>query len=557
MTQSKTESFTYDNLNRLLTATVTGQSALTVNYATTGNITSKTDVGSYTYHPSKINAVTNVTNTPGNIPTLTQSITYTPFFQPATISENNYQLTYTYAADYERIKGEFKQNGTTLYTRYYFGNYEKEVTSTTVRHFYYISNGESLVALVVRENSADTYYYTYTDHLGSILTATNSAGTVVAEQNFDPWGRKRNTTNWTYASVPSVPTWLYRGYTGHEHLPEFGLINMNGRLYDPILNRMLSADNEVPGVFSTQGYNRYAYALNNPLLYNDPDGEFPLLAAALIGAAVFGTGNLVTHAIRGDVNNFGDGLRYFAQGAFAGAALTTGLVAGASVPILGTVIKGAGLLYAGTSAVGFTGGVIQGVFTGNWNALANTGRILLGNFYLDENRSFFGGVWQGISRYSWELPQSTLGYSYTQVRNALGGVDRVDYFGGVTFSTTTNTDNRRGVSIGNNINVWLRNDRVNITGDPLFMHEYGHTFDSQIFGFSYLFAVGIPSLISASNQRQIDGEPAGVNTHDFRWYEMSANRHAARYFGRNFGINWNTDPFRGFTFETFFPRRRR
>jgi RHS repeat-associated protein len=38
---------------------------------------------------------------------------------------------------------------------------------------------------------------------------------------------------------------LFRGYTGYEHMPEFGLINMNGRLYDPKVGHMLSADNFV------------------------------------------------------------------------------------------------------------------------------------------------------------------------------------------------------------------------------------------------------------------------------------------------------------------------
>ena len=43
---------------------------------------------------------------------------------------------------------------------------------------------------------------------------------------------------------------LGRGYTGHEHLPWFGLINMNARLYDPAVHRFLSPDPEVqlPGV---------------------------------------------------------------------------------------------------------------------------------------------------------------------------------------------------------------------------------------------------------------------------------------------------------------------
>lgn len=63
-----------------------------------------------------------------------------------------------------------------------------------------------------------------------------------------------------------------RGFTGHEHLPWFNLVNMNGRLYDPVVGRMLSADPYVQMPDNTQSFNRYAYCLNNPLVYADPTG---------------------------------------------------------------------------------------------------------------------------------------------------------------------------------------------------------------------------------------------------------------------------------------------
>ncbi len=59
------------------------------------------------------------------------------------------------------------------------------------------------------------------------------------------------------------------------------------------------------------------------------------------------------------------------------------------------------------------------------------------------------------------------------------------------------------------------------------MHEYGHTFDSQIFGLSYLFAIGLPSITSAM----------GSGDHRKYWTERRANRHAANYFKR-FDVNW-------------------
>jgi RHS repeat-associated protein len=106
--------------------------------------------------------------------------------------------------------------------------------------------------------------------------ATN--GTVVEETNYDPWGRIRNADTWEYPSESVAQshalTKTTRGYTGHEHLQHFALINMNGRMYDPVLGRMLSPDNYVQDPSNAQNYNRYAYVLNNPLKYTDSSGEF-------------------------------------------------------------------------------------------------------------------------------------------------------------------------------------------------------------------------------------------------------------------------------------------
>jgi RHS repeat-associated protein len=70
-----------------------------------------------------------------------------------------------------------------------------------------------------------------------------------------------------------------RGYTGHEMVCGFGLINMNGRLYDPYLQRFLSPDPYVQSPLNAQNYNRYSYCLNNPLMYVDPSGYNFLIGA--------------------------------------------------------------------------------------------------------------------------------------------------------------------------------------------------------------------------------------------------------------------------------------
>jgi RHS repeat-associated protein len=57
-------------------------------------------------------------------------------------------------------------------------------------------------------------------------------------------------------------------------LDGFGLINMNGRMYDPVIGRVLSPDIAVQAPGYTQSYNRYSYCMNNPLRYTDPSGWY-------------------------------------------------------------------------------------------------------------------------------------------------------------------------------------------------------------------------------------------------------------------------------------------
>ncbi|MBQ3354184.1 MAG: hypothetical protein IJG41_03410 [Bacteroidales bacterium] len=61
-------------------------------------------------------------------------------------------------------------------------------------------------------------------------------------------------------------------FTNPEHLTAFGLINMNGRMYDPVMSSFLSVDQYVQSPGNAQGFNRYAYCMNNPLKYVDPSG---------------------------------------------------------------------------------------------------------------------------------------------------------------------------------------------------------------------------------------------------------------------------------------------
>jgi RHS repeat-associated protein len=84
-------------------------------------------------------------------------------------------------------------------------------------------------------------------------------------------GRRRNPVDWSYQGIN--PTHLVdRGFTGHEHLDWAGLINMNGRMYDPVIGRFLGVDPLVADGDNSQSFNSYSYTLNNPLKFTDPSG---------------------------------------------------------------------------------------------------------------------------------------------------------------------------------------------------------------------------------------------------------------------------------------------
>ena len=161
------------------------------------------------------------------------------------------------------------------------------------------------------------------DPLGSVTDVLDSVGGIIQELSYDAWGRLRDpVTGAVYAagSEPE-PYLLWRGFTGHEHLPEFGLVNMNARLYDPAVGRFLSPDPAVQLPDNTQGYNRYSYCLNNPLRYNDPSGRVFWLVPILVGALVGAATSSVTYFLVTPHKNYScKGFwKSFGMGAFAGA----------------------------------------------------------------------------------------------------------------------------------------------------------------------------------------------------------------------------------------------
>jgi RHS repeat-associated protein len=297
----------------------------------------------------------------------------------------------------------------------------------------------------------------------------------------------------------------------------------NGRMYDPIIGRVLSPDNYVQDPSNAQSYNKYSYCLNNPLKYTDPSGEKMQwwhwlligLGADLIGGGALSSTVLLT---AGTVSSVGIGVAGTVP-LMVADPVSTALVAGSTLAgMAGTV---AGVTY-GTTIANIPNLAILGAIYGDpKQMIKNSFRINNGLFKTDKNKNFFAKLWQFTSRITWEATQTFGGYYFTQGKNVAGMVDRVDYFGGATFAIQENVTNYHGwsgVSLGNYINAKIDgifDEDVEggwINGaEGLYWHEYGHTFDSKLYGLSYLLTIGISSAANAE------------------WTEIRANRWANKY----------------------------
>jgi RHS repeat-associated protein len=394
------EDFRYDGLNRLVADSLSSTDYRNTDYADNGNIEERTDIGIYNYGAQNTgpHAVTSLSNTTGTLlPTTSQAVDYTPFNKAFHITQGNKDYFITYGPDRLRTKTSLQSGigDDVLLTKYYaFGDFEKETDADGTRQLHYISGGDGLAAIYVKyDTGADSLYYVMQDHLGSLVGAINSESNHVCRQSFDAWGRARNPENWTYTNIPDEFPFL-RGYTGHEHLKWFGLINMNGRMYDAGLCRFLSPDPYVQMPDNSQNFNRYSYCLNNPLVYTDPSGEI-IWMPIIIGAAI---GSIQGYMIGNQVGLTGwelvgttlagAGIGALSGGVGTSVAASSGVVAGA---VTGGAISGAGMgLTTGIATgqdlgttlgmtfsgglqggiLGLAGGAVGGAIGGGWGAFA-------------------------------------------------------------------------------------------------------------------------------------------------------------------------------------------
>ena len=306
-TRELSEAFGYDNLDRLDSIALNGQVISRITYDALGRMTGKQADGHNVFSAAQYDyvgpdnqlrphAISSATVTGNPFQTDQLNVDYTMFDKVLSIARTPNPYCFDYGYDHQRIRMHDGAN----YEKIYLGGCEF-VSSTTGgdRAWTYLVGPMGVFGVAETYGTLTKVHYVLKDHLGSWTTITNAVGIVEEERSFDAWGLPRNPATWREWGVENAtPSLMFdRGYTGHEHLLDVGLINMNGRMYDPVMSSFLSVDSYVQDPENAQNFNRYAYCLNNPLKYTDPSGEFGILAAMALSAAVSVVSTMATNYV--------------------------------------------------------------------------------------------------------------------------------------------------------------------------------------------------------------------------------------------------------------------
>lgn len=284
----------YDRIGNLLCKDTTGISRESCSggfrdyeYGT-GNTAAQNDAG-----PHAVSSVVSGNTTRsyqydnnGNLTTVsddatTRTMQWYSFNKVGLIHSKHYSAEFHYRPGGHSRWKQITTQGDAVSTRYYSGGvYERNVQSDVPdEHIFYVRAGGRVVARISRfgdSSSVNTEVYFHRDHIGSLVAVSNADGEVLDRLSYDAWGKRRYAVSWL---TPPANTYIQvlhsqRGFSGHEHIDQLGLINMNGRIYDPEIGRFMSADPYVQHPDSTQGLNRYSFVQNNPVSFVDPSGFF-------------------------------------------------------------------------------------------------------------------------------------------------------------------------------------------------------------------------------------------------------------------------------------------
>jgi RHS repeat-associated protein len=367
-TPQTTTSMAYDQLGNICTknGTVYSYAGLAgcTNHGSVGSPQAVISAGGNTYG---YDADGNQTSGAG------RTLVYNTFNQLTSASSGSISTAFLYTPEGER----FLRTDSSGTTTYYIGSVEKLVTGAAWEIRRYLPGG---AIDYVRSSGSNETRYTFTDHLGSLDVVATATGAVYETASFDAFGNLRK-SNWVGAGT--VPTSTTHGFTGHEEMYSLGLTHMNGRIYDPVLGRMLQADPMTgPG---NQSLNRYSYVVNNPLSLTDPSGySWWHTLDRIAGWLTFGP---AFPLVRNDYYSFVGNPYVRMVGAVVASYFTFGAVYGAF----------SAEFVAGTYG-GISGGIIAGVTAGASSGFA-AAAIQTRSFQMAWRGALAGAVAGGIYGY--------------------------------------------------------------------------------------------------------------------------------------------------------------
>jgi RHS repeat-associated protein len=181
-----------------------------------------------------------------------------------------------------------------------------------------------LVLLPASAQAQEQVVYYHTDAIGSVRAITDATGTVIGRYDYLPFGE-------LWPSVPPPPTEV-RQFGGKERDVESDLDYFGARYMRAASGRFTTVDPLMDieaSMADPQRWNRYGYALNNPLKFTDPDGRSATLVGGFVGAAMGGGFALVQGRSWIEIGAAAAGGAI--SGAMLGSVVDTG---GASLPLL-------------------------------------------------------------------------------------------------------------------------------------------------------------------------------------------------------------------------------
>ncbi|MGC1119963.1 MAG: RHS repeat-associated core domain-containing protein, partial [Candidatus Methanofastidiosia archaeon] len=263
---SQTESYSYDGVDRLTSASCTSWSH-TYSYDKAGNRTVK-------------DSVTYIINTINEVTALSDGTSFTYDDNGNRTSKTKEEDIWEYMYDYANRLTRVEENDTVIGEYIYDGNGRRIQVTENSETTTYIYAG---IAVLYEENSSgsaayiygptgkiakrttinqetDTFYY-HPDHMGSMRLVTDEDKNIVAAVTYHPFGET--------STEEGSEDYLFNG----KEQDSTGLYYFGSRYYDPDLGRFITKDPYYGNLTRPQSLNRYTYCENNPLRYKDPWGD--------------------------------------------------------------------------------------------------------------------------------------------------------------------------------------------------------------------------------------------------------------------------------------------